>query len=118
MQLNNFGEQYDEVYVHETEIKSANWLSNNSNYRAPVYADKRAVYRLWLSDKMIEKEIILNILPFAINKDDYVYSSYTNSVKKRVFANLRERISYNFPTSFLNKNKNKVYNNGGSEIFK
>ena len=27
-------------------------------------------------------------------------------------------LSFNFPTNFLDDNKNSIYNNGGSEIFR
>jgi uncharacterized membrane protein len=118
MQLNNFGMVYSEVYVHKMEIESANWLSVNYNNDYSIYADKKAVYKFESSKKINIKSIILDILPFAIGKDSYVYSSYTNSIEKDVFTNSYENIIYNFPTEFFNNNKNKIYNNGGSEIFK
>ncbi len=54
-----------------------------------------------------------------MDKKAYVYSSYTNTIKKRAFVSYKgETISYNFPTEFLNQNKNKIYNNRESELFK
>ncbi|MBE3128389.1 MAG: DUF2206 domain-containing protein [Actinobacteria bacterium] len=119
MQLNNFGRGYDEFYVHKLEIKSAIWLFKESNNDDKIYVDGRADSRLWLVTNINKNRIIESVLPSTMDKKAYVYSSYTNTIKKRAFVSIRgEMISYNFPTEFLNLNKNKIYNNGESEIFK
>jgi uncharacterized membrane protein/photosystem II stability/assembly factor-like uncharacterized protein len=119
MQLNNFGRGYDEFYVHKSEIKSASWLFNNRANDELIYADKPASCKLWFFSNVGVNKITGNIFPSTIDKNSYVYSSYTNTIKKRAFVSIKsETISYNFPTEFLNQNKNKIYNNGESEIFK
>jgi len=119
MQLNNFGGSYDEFYVHETEIKSAIWLLKESNSEDLIYVDDRAVKGLFLATDISAKRIINDVLPSTIGRDAYVYSCFTNTIKKRAFVGVKgELITYNFPTEFLNQNKNKIYNNGDSEIFK
>jgi uncharacterized membrane protein len=119
MQLNNFGRGYDEFYVHKSEIKSAIWLFKKSNNDEKIYVDSRAGSRLWLVTNINENRIIGSVLPSTIDEKAYVYSSYTNTIKKRAFVSFKgETIIYNFPTEFLNQNKNKIYNNGESELFK
>lgn len=119
LQLNNSGSSYDEFYVHEAEIKSSNWLFENRAKDEIIYADKRASYKLWFSNNVDINKIIENVFPSVIDKNAYVYSSYTNTLESRAFAYFKgEIISYNFPTEFLNQNKNLIYNNGESEIFK
>ncbi len=119
LQLNNFGGVYDELYVHETEIKSSEWLFNNRPKSELIYADDRASYKLWFSRKNDAYNIIKDVFPSVIDKKAFVYSSYTNTIEKRGFAYTEGReIGYNFPSEFLNQNKNKIYNNGSTEIFK
>ena len=119
LQLNNLGGSYDELYVHEAEVKSSSWLFNNRANDELIYADKRASYKLWFFSNVGINKITENIFPSIIDKNSYVYSSYTNTIKKRAFISIKgEMISYNFPTEFLDQNKNKIYNNGESEIFK
>ena len=118
-QLNNFGRGYDEFYVHKSEIKSAIWLFKESNNYDKIYIDGRAGSRLWLVTNINTNRIIGSVLPSTMDKKAYVYSSYTNTIKKRAFVTYKgEVINYNFPTEFLNQNKNKIYNNGESELFK
>jgi uncharacterized membrane protein len=119
LQLNNFGGMYDELYVHETEIKSSEWLFNNRTNSELIYADERASYKLWFSSKNNTYNIIRDVFPPVIDKKAYVYSSYTNTIEKRGFVDIEgSAIGYNFPSEFLNQNKNKIYNNGSTEIFK
>lgn len=119
LQLHNFGGMYEELYVHETEVKSSQWLFNNRTGDEFIYADERASYKLWLSNKIDRNRIIKVVFPQVIDKRAYVYSSCTNVVEKRGFVFIEGQvIGYNFPSEFLNQNKNKIYNNGVTEIFK
>lgn len=119
LQLNNSGSGYDELYVHESEIKSSAWLFKNRVNDELVYADQRALYKLWFSNNIDVNKIIENVFPPLIDKNAYVFSSDTNTLKKRAFVSIKgELISYNFPTEFLNQNKNLIYSSGKSEIFK
>jgi len=119
LQLHNFGNRYDELYVHKTEIKSSEWLFNKCTNNEFIYADVNASYKLWFSSKIDISKTIRDVFPPVIDKKAYVYSSYTNTIEKRGFVSTKgSMIGYNFPSDFLNQNKNKIYNNGSSEIFK
>jgi uncharacterized membrane protein len=120
LQLYNFGDRYDQIYVHETEIKSSEWLfDNRTNNESFIYADLNASYKFWFSNKIDPYRIIRDVFPPLIDINAYVYSSYTNTIVKRGFLSTKgSMIGYNFPSDFLNQNKNKIYNNGSSEIFK
>jgi len=119
LQLHNFGDMYDKLYVHKTEVKSSEWLFNNRSNNEFIYADERASYKLWFSSKIDIKKIIRDVFPPVIDKKAYVYSSYTNTIEKRGFVHIEgSTIGYNFPSDFLNQNKNNIYNNGSTEIFK
>jgi hypothetical protein len=119
MQLNNFGSSYDELYVHKTEINSATWLFKEASNKDIISADEYASLKFWLVTNIKKNKVIKSVLPSTIDKKAYVYSSYTNTIKKKVFINIGgEMIIYNFPIEFLSQNKNIIYNNGESEIFK
>ena len=119
--LNNFGPYYDKYYTHDSEIKSAKWLSNNFDEKYLIYVDKPTRPKLKTFFNIKDGHFIYDILPSIIDKDSYVYLSYTNTIKKIIPQSLQggmTSLNYNFPTQFLNDNKNKIYNNGESEIFK
>jgi uncharacterized membrane protein len=115
--LNNFGKEYDEFYTLDSEVKSAQWLAHNRIPAVPVSADAAALLRL--SRYAGIDNVNSNLFPATIGKEAYVYLSHTNFAQNTAFAmNGIYQISYNAPTQFLNQNKNLVYNNGGSAIFK
>ena len=122
MNLNNSGEEYNRFYTHESEVKSLEWLSKCYNQEDKIYLDRYAILKTYSFSRIEEKNVLKDILPSTIDKNAYVYSSYINTIDKRTFASYGEDgfkvLSYNFPTEFLNNNKNKIYNNGSSEIFK
>ena len=59
------------------------------------------------------------MLPVTIRKDTYVYLDYSNvKNRKNTIFYKGDLITYDYPVEFLNENKNLIYSNGGSEIFK
>jgi uncharacterized membrane protein len=121
IQLNNYGLYYDKYYTHNSEVKSAKWLSNNFDKKYLIYGDESTRLKLITFFNNKEGRFIYHILPSIIDKDSYIYLNYTNTIKKIIPQFVQggaTSISYNLPTQFLNDNKNKIYNNGESEIFK
>ena len=117
MHLNNYGDEFDRRYTHESEIASAKWLSLNMQRSALVYADQLANLRLISFGNA--NGVKYEIFPFTIDKNAYVYLSYTNLNERKAFINYTgDLLSYNYPVNFLNDNKNLLYNNGGSGIYK
>jgi len=119
-QLNNFGGGYYGLYIQNYEEKSISWISNT--YKSGrIYTDWGGMTRFAVFDKDLKFNYLTTrvILPSLIGKDSYVYSSYINKLHNAGFIWVEHRsITFNFPTEFLHENKNKIYNNGGSEIFK
>ncbi|MHB1276431.1 MAG: DUF2206 domain-containing protein, partial [Candidatus Humimicrobiaceae bacterium] len=117
--LNNFGIYYDKYYTHESEVKSAQWLSNNYDGKNFIYMDESTSSKFKTFSNIKNGQYFYYVLPSILDQDAYVYLSYTNTVKKMAMQTYKGKvIAYDFPTQFLNENKNKIYNNGGSEIFK
>jgi len=119
MVLNNFGETYGWFYTHESDVKSIEWLSRFNSQKDEIYMDEYAELRIKSFTDIDEYDIRNDILPPAIYKNAYVYASYENKVNDTVrVVHKEEFYAYNFPSGFLDDNKNKIYSNGNSEIYK
>lgn len=119
IQLNNYGEYFDNYYVHDYDIESARWLSSNYNRESLIYADGQAFNRLETFSNIYGGRNANSILPSIIDKNAYVYLSYTNTVKQRIPLFFQgSLISYNNPKEFFDDCKNTIYSNGGSKILK
>jgi len=120
VQLNNFGTVYDTFYTHYAEIRSGQWLFDNYQKNTYIYMDEFAGNNGLLSYKLEDKEwITQDIFPQVIRKSSYVYLSSSNITEESIFVFLRGSVvGYSNPLRFLNGNKNLIYNNKYSEIFK
>ena len=117
--LNNFGEEYNRFYTHRSEVHSLEWLSQEFDRDYEIYMEKYARLKASYFLDLYEKSAIPYILPSIMGRDSYVYSSYPNTTEQIVGVSYRNGfLEYNYPAGFLNENKNKIYDNGGSEIFK
>jgi len=121
-QLNNFGLEYDRYYASNLEVKSAQWLSVNYNSKYTlIYTDDSGKRRLTAfgNISLFRFGDIPIVLPSIMDRNAYVYLTVSNKIKNIGIVGIKStQIAYNFPIEFLNKNKNLIYNNGGSEIFK
>lgn len=116
-QLNNSGTDFERFYTHNSEIKSIHWLLEHYDNKL-IYSSSESKNKIQAFGKSVPMVIDI-VLPFAIDKDAYVYLSYTNVTKGRDYIYTKGMsIGYNIPTTFLNENKNLIYNNGGSKIYK
>jgi len=120
MRLNNIGFEYGSYYVHQTEEKSGIWMSSYIGKNVIINADGGANTRIRLiASSFPSFSIVKEVHPKKIVKNSYVYLTYQNKIEGLSFKSYNGKsFSFNFPTEFLNDNKNKIYNNGGSEIFK
>jgi uncharacterized membrane protein len=118
MNLNNFGEDYDKFYTHAQETYSAIWFAQNRDPRLSVYADDTASLRLIsFGNGIIFHDTA--VLPSTITSDSYVYLNYANIWREITMSRFSgKQISYKYPLEFLERNKNLIYDNGGSKIFR
>ncbi|CAN5240463.1 hypothetical protein BH09PAT2_BH09PAT2_01440 [soil metagenome] len=116
MYLNNFGSDYDKFYVHTAELDSARWLNINVSRKRTLFMDREANLRMY---RIAIRGFNYNVLPALIYKDAYVYGSYANVVGNRssIYTDGASLV-YSFPNQFLEENKNVIYNNGGSKIYR
>lgn len=114
--LENLGVSYNQAYSHKMEIESAKWISSRLNGEL-IYAGEYAKKRLFKS--LIYEPVIDDIFPSILDKNSYVFLDYSNKKENIVYKSYEGvYLSFNYPSFFLTKNKNKIYNNGGSEIYK
>jgi uncharacterized membrane protein len=118
MNLKNSGEEYERFYIYDAEIKSAQWLVKNRESNGVVYADIYGSLRLQ-SATLIDKGIMFDLTPSTIDQYGYIYATRTNYISENVRSNYNEKlIIHSFPKAFLNNNRNLVYSNGISVIYK
>lgn len=119
---NNAGNYYDISYSHEYDISSGRWIYGSDNGASGnLFIDHSSKSRLIMVKPLDQDKLHTNedITPLTIRKNSYVYASNLNKVGGiSIQVIQRIGIPITFPTEFLNDNKNKIYNNGGSEIFK
>ena len=116
MFLNNYGADYDKFYIHDVELASAKWLKENVGKRGTLFADTEANLRIY---RHLSRSFNYNTLPALIYRDAYVYGSYANIVNTRTsIFNKGTYMVYTFPKQFLEENKDVIYSNGGSKIYK
>ncbi len=114
--LNNNGLYYDSYYTHAQEVASANWLAQFGHLRLPIQAAH-------FSDiKMIAYGRIgayIELLPETTKKRSFVYLNYDNVKSSNILEIIYgDVVYYHFPLEFLRDNKNLIYSNGGSEIYR
>ena len=116
--LNNYGALYIQDYTHDSEVKSIEWLSNNRDKNSLIYVDKASERKLMAYGNIVEG-LKRDILPSAIDKRAYVYLGYSNVADKVILQLFKGKvISYSLPENFLSDNKNLLYNNQYTEIYK
>jgi len=118
-QLNNFGENYNINYMFDQDFVGINWL--NANHKnLNLYSDASSALKINSGGGEFSfYNLNRNLLPNTVSREAYVYLSTINTRKGMGFFPINNmKIGYNLPIEFLNDNKNKIYNNGGSEVFK
>lgn len=116
--LNNYGILYIQDYTHDSEVKSIEWLSDNRDKNSLIYIDKASERKLMAYGNIVEG-LKRDILPSAIDRRAYVYLGYSNVANKVVLELFKGKvILYNLPENFLSNNKNLLYNNQYTEIYK
>jgi uncharacterized membrane protein len=117
--LNNYGTSYVQNYTHDSELKSIEWLSRNHNKDYLIYVGGGGPEGRLMAYGNIVEGVKRDILPSVIDKRAYVYLGYSSviyNVTERLFNG--KQIFHNTPKDFLKNNKNLLYNNQYTEIYK
>jgi len=117
--LNNSGLYYNEVYLHSSEIASIHWLDADNKELLPVFADIGSNEKMHGYSNNRYVAAYIHVFPSLISKNGYVYSSYANTHFGIGITSPKDRrMEYNFPNEFLDSNKNLIYNNYDTRIYK
>ena len=118
--LNSEGKQYDLMYVHDQEGYSARWLRDNGKLEEDTTIHTDKVGRRLLSQSQAG---IRRYNPYLLPEKDkkiesgYIYLRYFNVVDGKILdAQRGEHNMTEYQDKFVGKSK--IYNNGGSEIYK
>lgn len=121
--LNSEGaNRYDAEYLHDQESCSAKWLKNNVAEDDKLYTDRFGLHKLISQGEFSPRSV--DSASFIRHKEinGYLYLSYNNVVNKNVTKRDRiKRVAVDQPlTDYIDTfvGKNKIYANGGSEVYK
>lgn len=114
----NYGAGYERSVVTDPEVKSAQWLEREGKLNYLIQADTDSQSRLYMST-LKPMAFFDNLMPAAIYRSGYIYLNNVN-VKQKVFYTSfnGEPFRLTIPYDFYNANKNLIYSNGSSEIYK
>ena len=111
-------------YVWEQDVASAKWLGRNKDENVSVCRDYEASTILSAYGMVLHQHTLSKATSIRLIKGDYVYLRYmniVNGVMIEVLPKYRSGTYNKYNTSevyYLFKEKNKVYDNGGSEVYK
>lgn len=108
--------QFYRAIISEEEVFSADWLSENSNNSSKVYADEIARRRVLISyGSFLMKDTIALSNSTIIDEEAYVYLRHLNVIEGQIVG--MDRIWNTSDISPLLRMENKIYSNGGSDIY-
>ena len=122
LHMNNSGQYYDTFYIHSSELYGIDWLAKkvqddvNSDYQSEVQTDR---FTLRTNSTFAQINTLNDIYPGLVRRDSYVYLGYANVTKLQASVSYNDsNFTYIYPISFLDDNKDLLYTNGGSRIYR
>lgn len=116
--LVNNGSYYDEFYTNSGEIYALNWLEENYSGHS-INLDRYSVLDAEAYTNLPDNKLNQSLIPNSVKQNSYVYASTTNAHDGISFGVYQGKsIVYNFPEVFYETNKNTVYINQSSEIYR
>jgi hypothetical protein len=120
LHLSNAGDNYDAYYTQDAEVGVAQWLSQQlpagQTFPKNLQTDYIASSRLAALGYPGAGE--LDISPELVQRNSYVFLSYSEVVLRRAYAEHPALISYQYPLAFLDQNKNRVADAGVSRVYR
>ena len=115
--LNSEGKFYDMYYVHDQESYGAKWLNVYGGDESRIYTSNynsnvRLMSQGTISPNLIDRSALVNHRKI----DSYIYLRYFNVVNGKLLGSDGSHNLTEYSDIFLEKNK--IYANGGSEIYR
>ena len=113
--LNSEGKQYDVEYIHDQESYSAKWLENNADQKNDVYTGSYTANKIFMS----QARILSNFQRIDKHQkiEGYIYLGYYNVIDNKLINRIYE-IHNMTEYSDIFTEKNRIYDNGGSEVWR
>jgi uncharacterized membrane protein len=116
--LNRFGTSYNEKYFSSNGVSSIEWIGENYKGDASINLDSSS-FQKFVALTGLWGVIEDNLYPSLIPLNSYVYLGEFNLIENKMhLSDGKKDLLLSLPSDFLEQNKNKIYNNGGSEIFR
>ena len=127
--------KYRQMYIYDQDVLAASWLVSRGVHGSTVYTDfmgdarlivggcSRETFKVALFNNEMLENKTFRILKFVrpkeeIGENDYIYLRHKNVINKEVSINaVMDTINIS-EVSHLFSGKNKIYNNGGAEVWK
>ncbi|HJQ08688.1 MAG TPA: DUF2206 domain-containing protein [Candidatus Saccharimonadales bacterium] len=123
LHLNNAGTYYDIYYLHSSEVRGIDWLAQQlkketlqQEYQSEVQTDRYSFNKV----RSIRQINLLNdIYPSLVRQGSYVYLGHANVTKHQATLSYKGNlITYAYPIQFLDEQKDLLYSNGGSRVYR
>jgi len=116
--LSTAGSLYDTMYIHDQESYALKWIGQNGEENAKIYSER---IRLVQSQGVIPRSQIESLVVACREGeeiDGYIYLRYLNVVEGKFIGG--DQIRHDIPEEWSNTllGRNKLYANGGSEIYR
>ncbi|HYH74383.1 MAG TPA: DUF2206 domain-containing protein [Candidatus Saccharimonadales bacterium] len=117
--VSQVGAYNDRYYVKDAEVEALQWIEAETPDRTPVNFDRYTTLRAEAYTSPQSFQRYQGVLPTQIAPNHYVFAGDANINKGLAFDYYQnQNISYAFPRTFLQEQKNTIYTNGSSEIYK
>ena len=122
LHLNNAGSYYDYFYAHASEVAGIRWLSlelgkeQNPNFQMEALSGRTLSIPGHIGR---QASALDDIYPGLIRKNSYVLLNATNVDKQESAVSYQgTNLTYRYPSDLLDDNKNLVYTNGQTYIYR
>jgi uncharacterized membrane protein len=121
LNLNNSGVYFNDYYAHPEEIGALQWLGGQpetlpGGVQAEPFTD---LFFFKAQNDVDGRQYVTDIFPTLVRKSTWVVLGYStvHTGIATAFVN-GDLVPYRYPMGFLRQNKDLVYNNGGTVIYK
>ena len=111
---------YVHFYAQDADIDSLHWLQNTYDRHPDLISIGRySLLKTYSYTTLPNYSLVPGLLPSQIYRSSYVFASSINLDRNMVFDSyMGQPLVYTFPRAFLNSNKNVIYSNGQSYVYK
>lgn len=116
--LNTAGSLYDSMYIHDQESYAITWIKQNREENAKIYSERIRLIQSQGPVPRSEIESLVVACREGEEIDGYIYLRYLNVVEGKFIG--EGHVRHDIPEEWSNTllGRNKLYANGGSEIYR